>query len=132
MLLKKMRGIMNIKLIATFLMVSSFSLLTHARGLYLYNNTGDTLQYSGTNSGVIQRGNHMNFPNTPTLLSIKRAGGIWIPLETYLINMSFKKQGKPEQNYGGILSGILIINSNNIESAAGYVDKMGNIKQKIQ
>ena len=123
---------MKIKLIAAFLVVSGFSLLTHARGLYLYNNTGNTLQYSGTNSGVIQRGNHMNFSVTPTLLSIKRAGGMPIPLETYLIKMSFKKQGKPEQNYGGILSGILIIHPNNIESAVGYVDTMGNIQQRIQ
>ena len=46
--------------------------------------------------------------------------------------MSFKKQGKPEQNYGGILSGILIIHPNNIESAVGYVDTMGNIQQRIQ
>ena len=83
---------MNIKNLMILLVISSPTFLTHTRGLYIYNYSGNTLQYAGTYNGNIPSNGSKSFTTTPTILRIKRTNGIWIPLETYLIGMSFKKK----------------------------------------
>jgi hypothetical protein len=110
--------------ILLFFIISCISFLSYTRGLYVFNKTEGNVQYSGTYSGSISKNSHVNFPITPTMFSIKRASGIWIPLETLLAKMHFQKKEKADSS-NGTLSGIVIINPSNITTDIGYFDAQG-------